>query len=313
MASTIIEQYIAEATKKLNESLIDLDSVRKWKLDLFQMIEKIGDLKVNTSPSNIDLSTTFDPTDWSSARVISHRILDLSLDYMQNIHQKPVWCPAPKQIRSEIENEPLPFEGQSFIEMYRDIERFVIPYAKGNAHPRYWGWVTSTGTLVGALADMISSTLNMNACSGTHSATIIERRVIQWIRQVFEFPEETAGGLVTSGTSISTVICLAAARQRFQNDVRRSGLMKNSKLVTYASTEVHNCVKKALELLGLGSDSLELIPIDENFSMKTDLLIEAIEKDRENGRIPFCIVGCAGKLFLLSYRSNRIESFELTI
>lgn len=294
MSVPLLDQCVSEIKEKLSENLLNYDDLVKWKCDLFKLIDRIGDLKLTSTSTKCQSSTSFDPSDWPSARVIAHRIVDSSIDYMEHIHKESVWNPMPNDIRALIEDEPLPDEGQPLVKMYEDITSFVIPYTKGNAHPRYWGWVTSTGTLIGALSDMVSSTLNMNTCSGTHSGTIIERKVIRWIVDIFQFPQETAGGLITSGTSISTLISLASARQRFLTDVRRIGLVGSVQLVAYASSECHSCIGKALEVLGLGNEYLRLIPVDENFSMKIDVLRSQIDEDRQNGFLPFCIIGSAG-------------------
>ena len=64
-------------------------------------------------------------------------------------------------------------------------------------------------------------------------------------------------------------------------------------MMVYASTEVHNCVNKSVELLGLGSDSLRLIQVNENYEIKIDELQKKIEQDKEEGLQPFCVIGNA--------------------
>ncbi|CAF3080849.1 unnamed protein product [Rotaria socialis] len=112
--------------------------------------------------------------------------------------------------------------------------------------------------------------------------------------QVFGFPEENAGGLLVSGTSIATIISIATARQRMLVNVRNEGLGNSSNLVAYASTETHGCIIKAFQLLGLGSDALHFIPVDETFCIEISALRTAIREDREKGLKPFCIIGNAG-------------------
>ena len=93
---------------------------------------------------------------------------------------------------------------------------------------------------------------------------------------------------------MSTVICLAAARQRSLMQVRQRGLFHGPQLIAYGSTETHGCVAKALELLGLGSEAMHYISVDANFSIHIDELKAAIEGDRKKGLAPFCIIGNAG-------------------
>jgi aromatic-L-amino-acid decarboxylase len=222
-------------------------------------------------------------------------MLDSSLDYIQYVRDRPVWRAIPTDVRAALEEEPLPEHGQSLSAVCHDALNYVIPYARGNAHPRYWGWVSGEGTLGGIIGDMISATLNINACASTHSAAFVERTIIDWMRQLFSLPEYGTGGLLVSGTSTATVISMATARQRVLADVRQDGLVNAPQLVAYGSTETHGCIVKALELLGLGSKALHLVPVDENFRIKIPELKTAIQDDRDKGLIPFCIIGNAGK------------------
>ena len=294
MESTSMDECIKRISEKIREPVANSLSLTQWKAELFTMIHEAGKLKLPSPTLESKPNESLDPTDWPSARMLAHQILDSSLDHIQFVRESPVWRPMPSDIRRTLEQDPLPEQGQSLAEMYHDTVKYLMPYTKGNTHPRYWGWVTCSGTLVGVLADMISATLNINAGSGTHCSSIIERTVLDWIGQLFGFPKQTAGGFVTSGTSMATVICLAAARQRILTDVRVSGLVGGPQLIAYGSTEAHGCVVKALELLGLGSAAFHAIPVDQNFSINIDELKLALERDRKNGLLPFCLVGSAG-------------------
>jgi aromatic-L-amino-acid decarboxylase len=294
---------------KLHESVHDADSLNQWKTEMFTLINAMVELKLPSSPKGAQEGSSLDPVDWPSARSLAHQMLDSSLDYMQYLRDRPVRQWAPCDVRMALENEPLPEQGQPLSAVCDDVLKYVIPYARGNAHPRFWGWVVGEGTLGGVIGDMVSAALNMNACDTDHSAAFVERAVIKWMRQVFSFPEDSTGGLLVSGTSIATVISMATARQRVLVNVREDGLVNEHQLIAYASTETHGCVVKALELLGLGSKALHLVPVDENFRIKTPELKAAIRNDRQKGLIPFCIVGNAGKYNDQSYISLSRYSF----
>jgi glutamate/tyrosine decarboxylase-like PLP-dependent enzyme len=65
-------------------------------------------------------------------------------------------------------------------------------------------------------------------------------------------------------------------------------------MALYASDEVHSSVHKAVELLGLGRNALRLIPVNNLFQIDLQALKAAIAQDRQDGHLPFCIVGTAG-------------------
>jgi glutamate/tyrosine decarboxylase-like PLP-dependent enzyme len=97
---------------------------------------------------------------------------------------------------------------------------------------------------------------------------------------------------------MATIVAVGAARQRALAaagwDVRADGLSGAPRLVAYGSAEVHSCVRKAVELLGIGSANLRTVPVDGQGRMRADALRELVEQDRAAGALPFLAVGSAG-------------------
>jgi aromatic-L-amino-acid/L-tryptophan decarboxylase len=172
----------------------------------------------------------------------------------------------------------------------------VLPYPMGNIHPRFWGWILGTGTVMGAFAELLAACMNTNTGGGAnHVANHVEKQVIDWIKEMLGYPM-SASGILTSGCSAANIIGLAVARNTKAGfDLRRHGLQHSThKMLLYASQEAHSSIQKALELLGLGSESLRLLPINNDFQIDLKELKVAIAKDREDGYMPFCVVGSAG-------------------
>ncbi len=67
-------------------------------------------------------------------------------------------------------------------------------------------------------------------------------------------------------------------------------------MTLYASQEIHSSIQKAVELLGLGSEALRLVPVNDNFQIDIQALKATIAQDREDGDMPFCVVGAAGTI-----------------
>lgn len=294
MKNEVLNRLNQQTVSKLYEDVKDDAMLHQWRTEMLDLIDEICKVKVSDSTICEENNTSLDPNDWISARSMAHKMLDSSLDYLEFTRNRPAWQSIPNDVIQSINDEPLPKEGQSFASVYDDTLRCITPYARGTAHPRFWGWVSGQGTFGGILAHMVEATLNINVCSDTSTAAHVEQSVIEWMLQIFSFPQRTGGGLLVSGTSIATIITMAAARQRIIQTVREEGLINAPKLIAYASTETHACIKKALELIGLGSTALHLIPVDENFRIKIDDLQMAMENDRKNGLTPFCIIGNAG-------------------
>ena len=263
-------------------------------------ISPVGDIKkISREPipevSSASIRSTLDPTDWKSARAEAHKMLDISLDFLEHARDRPAWLPLPDEVRRRLLCETLPQHGKPIAAVCQDVVDDIFPYSGGNIHPRFWGWVHGSGTVGGVIAEMMAAAMNSNVGLCSHSGVLIERQVIEWMRQVFEFPIATGGGVIVSGTSMAAVVCLAVARYHALNKVRQDGLVAlGARLVAYSSTQTHVCVAKALELLGLGIQALRLVPVDDEYRMDIQTLKTMIYEDQQQGLVPFCIVGNAG-------------------
>lgn len=237
---------------------------------------------------------TLDPENWDLARDLGHRMIDDLIDYWQTVRERPVWQRLPAEVKERFD-EPLPEEPQGMQQAYQDFQDLVLPYPKGNIHPRFWGWVDGTGTVFGAFAEMLAAGMNSNLGVADHSAVHVERQVINWSKKMLGFPG-AASGILTSGGSEANLIGLLVARNSVANaDIGNYGVGNaEGRLTLYGSTESHSSLMKAADILGLGKDAFRKVPVNENFEVDVGALRAAIVRDREQGQVPFCIVGNAG-------------------
>jgi glutamate/tyrosine decarboxylase-like PLP-dependent enzyme len=141
---------------------------------------------------------------------------------------------------------------------------------------------------------MLAATMNSNCGGRDHGAIYVEQEVMQWCRQIFDFPAESTG-LLMSGSSMANLVALGVARYAADPLIRNHGVSGSpAGMVAYASAEAHESIVKALEILGLGSSCLRRIPVHADFTMQIDALQRAIADDRNCGLLPFCVVGSAG-------------------
>ena len=190
--------------------------------------------------------------------------------------------------------EALPIEPQGTEKVCDDFVRLVLPYATGNTHPRFFGWVHGSGTPGAIIADTFAAAMNANLGGRDHGAIYVERQVVDWCRELFDFPD-TASGLVVSGTSMATFIALTTARYaKAGYDVRHRGVQAEEyKLVGYSSEEAHSCIARTFDYMGIGQDALRVVPVDDHYRMDTAALRGAILADIDAGNRPFCVIGAA--------------------
>ncbi|MCI0401981.1 MAG: pyridoxal-dependent decarboxylase [Acidobacteria bacterium] len=245
-------------------------------------------------PDALSREETLDPQDWSELRRLGHRMVDDAMAYLENVRERQVWQPIPPEVR-ECFTEQVPLEPVDAEEVYEEARRNILPYPTGNIHPRFWGWVIGSGSPVGMLAELLTGAMNCNAWGADQVAIEVERQVIGWLKQGLGFVHD-ASGILTNGGSVSNLVGLAVARNaKAEVDMAQDGVQALPRpMVLYASSSTHSSVRKAVELLGLGSRALRTIPVDADYRIRADRLREAIAEDRAAGRLPFCIVGNAG-------------------
>jgi aromatic-L-amino-acid/L-tryptophan decarboxylase len=236
-----------------------------------------------------------DPDDWDDVRRLGHQMLDDMMDYLSSVRERPAWSAVPAEVKQSLSG-PVPNEPSHLGSVYDEFKRLILPYPTGNIHPRFWGWVMGTGTPVAMLAEMLAAGMNSWVGGFDQSATLVEEEVVSWLAEMLGFSPKTSG-VLTSGCTVANIIGLTVARHsKAPFDIRKEGLQNqaNASLVVYCSSEVHSWAQKAVELLGLGDNSLRRIPVDSSFRIEVPALRAAIRSDRNGGKTPFCVIGTAG-------------------
>lgn len=239
---------------------------------------------------------SLDPEDWDALRASGHRMLDDMFDYLAGIRSRPVWQPIPDHIRAEF-NSPLPQRPADIDSVHQTFMRSILPYAIGNTHPGFMGWVHGGGTPVGMLAEMLAAGLNANLGGRDQIPIEVERQILRWVCELFGFPRD-ASGLFVTGTSMATLIAVSVARHATLGpEVRTLGLTASGKRLTaYASSGAHGCIAKMMDTAGIGTDALRAIPVNAHHEMDIAALERHIEADIAQGYTPFFIAATAGSV-----------------
>ena len=237
---------------------------------------------------------TLDPENWDEIRALGHQMIDDLVDYWKGIREEPVWKPIPAAVKSTFET-PIPKTGKTPTEVYQEFKDTIFAYNKGNLHPRFFAWIQGTGNPMGVWGDLLASGMNPNVTIGEHAPLYVDKQVVNWCKAMMNFPED-ASGMLVSGGSMANITALTVARNSFQElNIRKTGLQGTAqKLLIYCSEETHSCIQKAAEIIGLGTDSVRKIKVNDQFEMIPEELESQIKLDLDNGLRPFCVVGTSG-------------------
>ena len=184
--------------------------------------------------------------------------------------------------------EPLPESGRPYGELLDLLFERVVTKGFGTAGPGYLAYIPGGGIVQSAVADLIACSVNryVGVFAAAPGLAQIEANVVRWFCDIVGYPA-TAGGILTSGGSLANFSALVAARRELLPDDFLSGVL-------YASDQVHHSIAKAAMLAGFPEENVRLVPSDEDFRIRIDLLAASIAADRAAGRRPFLVVGSAG-------------------
>ena len=251
-----------------------------------------------------DLRQRKTPLELSSEefRTLGYRLVDRIASHFEGIRERSV-TPGepPAAVRRAIGAEQsLPVTGSQSQAMLEEVTDTLFQHSLFNAHPRFWGYITSGPSPIGVLAELVASAVNPNvgAWKLAPAATEIEAQTVRWIAELIGYPLD-CGGLMVSGGNMANFLCFLAARHaKVQWNVRESGLAGNgsTRLRIYASTSTHTWIQKAADLFGHGTDAIRWIETDQEQRMNPETLRRQVARDLEQGAQPFLVVGTAGSV-----------------
>lgn len=231
-------------------------------------------------------------------RRFGHEIVDWIAGYFENIESFPVLSQnEPNELRNALPKSA-PAVGEDFSDVLKDVDKLILPAVTHWNHPNFHGLFSTSTSSVGVFGEMFSAAFDMKAMLWRTSpaSTELEEVVLDWLRQMMNLPEDFKG-IIYDTASVSTLHAIAVAREKLNLRIREDGMSGRADLPllrVYCSEHVHSSIDKAVIMLGLGQKSLRKIPVNERFEMIPEKLAEAVEEDKANGFLPFCVVPTIG-------------------
>ena len=222
--------------------------------------------------------------------------LDWALRYFAEQAELPVYPTISASELTARLSGTLPADPQSVADVMADFDA-VARYGRHNGHPRMFGYVQSSGSFAGAVADLLASVINQNVTSwrSAPAATTIEHQVIEWLKTMVGFDPRGEGVLLSGGSFANFAGLATALRASTDLDLNQRGVAAlPGRARIYTSEMTHMSIAKAASMLGLGKDAIVRVPVDADLRMNADALRQQIHSDRAAGFHPVCAVATAG-------------------
>jgi glutamate/tyrosine decarboxylase-like PLP-dependent enzyme len=172
-------------------------------------------------------------------------------------------------------NRAFPEHTTSAESVLAELDEIGSPATMASAGGRFFGFVTGGALPAAVAATWLAATWDQNAglVVSSPSNAALEIVSLQWLKDIFHLPAQSAGGFVTCATA-ANFSALAAARHallaRAGWDVEAHGLFGAPPLTVVVGDEVHASAQKALSLVGFGRDRVVRVPVDAQGRMRLE-------------------------------------------
>ncbi len=240
------------------------------------------------------------PLDPEAFRRAGYAMVDWVARYMQRLESFPVLSRSrPGDVRSQLPAAP-PERPEAFERVLEDLERIVLPGITHWQSPSFFGYFPSNSSPASILGDIASAGLGVQGMlwQTSPACTELEMHVLDWMVELLGLPERfksssSGGGVIQDTASSSTLCALLAARERKCDwQINERGV--DRRLVGYASNQAHSSVEKALAVAGIGRENLRRVEVDGDYALSAPALERAVQRDREQGAVPFFVCATVG-------------------
>jgi len=196
--------------------------------------------------------------------------------YLADIDSRAVLDPGAEEVIHGWA-DAMPEEGDGTLAAVRDLAARGQEAATRSSGPRFFHFVMGGGTPAALAADWLTSVFDQVAFGWASSpmGARLEQVATDWLRQLFELPEEF-GGTLTSGATMANFAALAAARSWWAEqhgvDVDQTGLAKLPSPPILTSGYIHPSALQAIGMLGMGQENVERFARDAAGRLDADAL-----------------------------------------
>src|SRR5215471_6304482 len=244
------------------------------------------------------VKTEFGDMSLEEFRRHGHELIDWIADYFDHLEELPVLSQIePGELKEQLPHSP-PAHGEPMQEILADVDRLIVPALTHWSHPSFFAYFATSTSAPGIFGELLSAAFDVKSMLWRTSpaSTELEEVTLDWLRQMMGL-DQGMTGFIYDTASVSSMHAIAAAREGVELRIREDGMSGRRDLPllrVYASEQAHSSIDKGIITLGLGQRALRKVPSDSKFRMDANALAAAVEEDKRNGIVPFCVVATAG-------------------
>ncbi|MGE4559556.1 MAG: aspartate aminotransferase family protein [Desulfobulbus sp.] len=205
----------------------------------------------------------------------------------------------PDELRQRLHLEQQDEQGD-WDALFAWVEQYLA-HAVKTSHPGYANRMWAGANPPSMIGEMVAAITNTSACTYETApvSTLMEKYMLQAMLDLVGFTNGC--GQMTTGSSNANMIAMMAARNNIAPEIKQRGLFGRAELFGFVNADAHYSMDRAANVLGLGSEHLLKIPVDDHGRMQVAELERRIAEVVAQGGVPFWVAATAGTTVRGSY------------
>lgn len=217
----------------------------------------------------------------SDLHALFARAAEEAADFRSSLATRPVQATVDQVGALQLLDAPLPDGPGDPADVIERLIEGARPGLMSSPGPRYFGFVIGGALPAASAADILAVGWDQCAFNGSLSpaGAAAEQAAGVWLKELLGLPAGAGVGFVTGAQAANTV-GLAAARHHLLReagwDLEAQGLWDAPRLRVVVGRERHATIDRSIRLLGLGTESMELVAVDAQGAIDVDDLARVL-------------------------------------
>ncbi len=180
-----------------------------------------------------------------------------------------------------------PTSEQSLKQRWSAMIETMLAHAQNLHHPHYIGHQVPAPVPVAGLCDAMGSVTNqpMAVFEMGPWATAVERALVSALGEQLGFAKDSFAGFITHGGSLANYTALLTARNVALSDAWEQGVRTDDRApMILTQADAHYSIARAAGMLGLGTQNVVKVALDDRRRMDPSALRRELERARAAGR-----------------------------